>query len=426
MARDSGKPSGAKRPPPLIDLSPPKMKQKEPQTAKRNLSPLPEVRSRTAIEPPRNTGGATRGHTALSQNSHLRPLPPRTTERGRRGASGNSRQTKRRGFNIGPAIFRVASWVVGVAIVGIIAFVVGRNLLAGNAMSVHVGETHMGYMTLSRETTSESFRDEVIAHVEARAVTEVIVTDTITVQPARFVASRNIVPRANMIYRAGNTVDYQIIARAIYVNDNREVVVRGDSCVAEIENLIKEPWRTSYTISAEFVADWRIEHVVVDHAYEGLRRPLQAIDILDRMVDSSHTHIIQSGENLHVIAARFGTTADRIAIQNGMNSIHDTIHPGNPLEVPSRRPLLAVETIDEIIEIEEIPMETQTILNDQMLVSTTAIAQEGSPGEMHFARRITSVNGVRISEVELEAVVVRQPVPHIIYEGTRPAMIERR
>jgi len=71
-------------------------------------------------------------------------------------------------------------------------------------------------------------------------------------------------------------------------------------------------------------------------------------------------------------------------------------------------------------------METQTILNDQMLVSTTAIAQEGSPGEMHFARRITSVNGVRISEVELEAVVVRQPVPHIIYEGTRPAMIERR
>ena len=427
MARDNSKPSGKKRPPALVDLSPPKMKPKEPRSEKRNLSPLPKVGGRAANEPSRNTDGEIShapSRQAPAHNEHLRQLPPRTIGRSRR--SSEPRTTQKRNRDIGPAVLRALSLAVGAIIIGVILFVVGRNVLAGNAMTVYMGDTHMGYMRLSRESTSEIFQDEVIAHLEARAGTEVIITQAVTIEPARFVADRNIVDRSDMINRIGNTMEYQIVARAIYVDGNFEVLVRGDSCVTEIEYLIKQTWRTPYTISAEFVAEWRIEHVVVDHAYEGLRRPLQAIDILDRMVDSTHTHIIQSGENLHLIAARFGTTADRIAIANGMNSIHDTIHPGNPLQVPSRRPLLAVETVDERIEIEEIPMPTYTRPNNEMIVSTTAVAQEGMPGERHISRLITYINGVRTNEVELDAVIVRQPVTHIIYEGTRPATIERR
>lgn len=427
MARDNRKSSGGKRPPPAVDLSPPKIKRQGPYE-KRNLSPLPEVRGRTGnnVAP---AGMRSSDRSAESKprpdNMHLRPLPPPRTTNRNINRSRRPQRSMRRSRGLSPDILRVLSLVVGAVIVGVVVFVIGRNALAGNATAVYLGGVHRGYMRLCRESTSESFQNEVIFNLESRALTEVIISQEITIRPARFVANRNIRDRVDMINRISNYIEYQIIARAIYVDNRFEVLVRGDGCVAEIEQLIKERWRTPNTISAEFVSDWRIEHVAVDHAYEGLHRPLSAIGVMERMVDSTHPHTVQSGENLHIIAARFNTSADRIALANNMNSIHDIIHPGDTLQIPSSRPLLAVETVEEIIEVEEIPMPTQTVPNAEMAVSTTAVSQEGSPGELHVARLITSVNGIRVSEVELDAVVFREPVPHIVYEGTRPELIRR-
>lgn len=422
MARHNGIPGGAKKPPPqLVDLSPPKSKTPRNGERRRELAPLPEVG--------RDGGITSRGQT------NPNPTPQRHPRKGERPGGGRPRphggrppqrpsgrpQQRRRNQQVAAKAKRILTIVVCAGLLITVLVLVGVNVLAGNALAVYAGNQHMGYMTLSRETTSDIFQGEVMAHLEARYLTEVVLGDQIAVAPARFVSNRDIVSRQDMISRVGNRIEYQIVARAIYIDGNFEVMVRGDRCVADAQEFVKEQWRTPNTIRMEFVSPWEIRHVTVSPGDERLRTATEANGALDRMIDSTHPHTVQSGESLGILAPRFNTTPDRIAIVNNMSSIHETIHPGNVLLIPSRRSLLALERVEEIVEVEEIPMPTEVRPNNEMLVSTTTVAQEGSAGERHIARHVTFINGDRTSEVELEAVVVREPVTHIIYEGTRPA-----
>ena len=431
MARNNRKPSGVKRNPAPVDLSPPK----QATAPRRKLASLPEVQTGNAAR--RNKDS----HRAEQRIAGPRRTPPRQqsnlpksggagrhTASPRLGKGAYARQPRRRpGFKLSPSVKRVFGYIAGIAVVGVLVVMVGLHVFGGNAIAVYLGDVQMGYMQLSRETTSESFHMDVIAHIEARAVTQVIVTENVTIRPARFVASRNISGRQDMINRIGMLMSYQIVARAIYVNGNFEVLVRGDNCIAEIERLIKEPWINDNTIDSSFAAEWHIESRIVDHNYEGIRTPLQAISSLDRIVEADYLYTIQGGDNLGIISMRFNTTPDRIALRNGI-STHDVIHPGNSLIVPVRRPLLAVVTVDQISETVEIPMPIYTRQNDEMPISTTMVVQEGSSGQKQISRQITFINGVQSNEVELEAVIIREPVEHIIDEGTRPlpTAIERR
>ena len=411
MAGKSNKPSGVKNAPAPVDLSPPTAKKRTGDTAKRNLSPLPEVKTDN-VQAGKNRD---RGSDALPRSRKpVKSPPPRL------GQGAYARKSRRRfRYSLTPAVKRAISLVITLAIVGVFVGIILLRLTSYNALAVYLDGRHVGHIQMHAYTTSESFHGDVIAHIEARARTNIITPHQITVRPARFVAGRNIAERQRMIEEFGRHMNYQIVARAIYVEDQFEVLVRGDGCVAEVMRLLREPLENANTQSYRILTPWRVVELVVDSDDDRLLFPLDAEHRLDRPVSRYHPYVIQSGDNLGVIAIRFNTTPERIANANNM-SIHDIIHPGNTLLVPTRSPLISIETVEIITTEEEIPIQVVVQENPYLPTTHNVILQEGSRGLQSVSTRRTLVDGRLVSEEQLDAVVIRPARDEIQEVGTRP------
>jgi hypothetical protein len=419
MAKDGKDPHNTKRTaqPRPVDFTPPQKKQAKPPSKERK--PLPQVKTITPQVPqkPYDRGRpAYTPHRAPTSNGQRpRPAAPPTAHkpppRTRRGVDPGVK----RGLNLG----------ITVLIIGAFVIMIGLRFFGNNALAVFLDEVQIGYMPMNRETTSESFHNEVVANLIDHHQTEVVTSQHVTVAPARWVARRNIDERGTIISRAGIRMAYQISVRAIYINNQREALVRSDHCIAEIERRIMSEWENENTVDSHFATDWSIRTVVVDHNYEGILSPMEAIRVLDRMETVRYPYEIQDGDTLGSIATTFGTTATEIANTNGI-TLATRIYPGNILYIYTRRPILSVITVDEVPTYFDIDMPVEETENPDMEESITNIIQEGSLGRGRTVQRITRLNGVTTRTEQLASEVITEPVPHIVEVGTRPAALERR
>jgi len=334
---------------------------------------------------------------------------------------------KRNPIRINPLVTRITGLVIAIAAFGIILFFVGSRVFAFNAIAIYVDGEHKGYIAYDNTLELEHFQRYVVNFIENFDGTEIRLHATVTARAARRVANRNMDEREDMFGALRRELSYQIGARAIYVNGAFEVLVRSPAYVREIERLIQEPWVTPNTIEARFVADWRTEPRFVYNDDPELRNVTEALNHLDRRVPTDYLYRVQAGENLTVIARRFETTPQQIALDNNI-FMDSQLAIGQTLTLRTMMPLLAVITIEETEVLEPIPRPVDTQHNPNMAESMTNVIQEGSDGLQRIASRTTFINGVRSGDVEiLEAYILQHPTTRIIEEGTRPdSIIERR
>jgi len=437
VANDRKNPENIKRPPQLGDLAPPKAKPNKSDSHKRKLSPLPEVktmasqtsnapydRNRTAPPPAHNPSNRRSG----SSKSKRRPLPVtgERLSRGIRAPRRHARQERprpRRGMS--PGVRRILNIGVTVLIIGTLITMVGLRLFGNNALAVFRDGIHVGYIPMNNETTSASFHNEIVTHLENHHQTEVILSQQITVEPARWVSGRNITERASMVSQLGIRAEYQINVRAIYINNELEVFVRSDACIAEIERRITEEWRNENTVDYYFDTDWSIRNYVADRDDERILTPVEAIAVLDRTETIIYPYTVQPGESLWLLAPRFGTTVEDIANRNNITQ-DAQLNIGQTLYIRTRRPILSVITIDEIAAYEDIEFPVETVYTSERYENDTYPVQDGVRGQRRTVQRTTLLNGTVVSTEQLESEVIRAPIPHIVEVGTRPRVLERR
>lgn len=431
MAKNNKNSNNGKRTatPPLVDFTPPAAQAKSAPKA-RKLAPLPQIKTDKTARAAKTVKTVTPNLPNKPYGKNQPPAPSnrrhRQGERADKAPHARPRPAPRRkkqGMN--PAMKRGLNVGITVLIIGAFFIMVGLHFFGNNALAVYLDDRLMGHIPMNRETTSESFHNEVIANLAAHHQTEVVVAHQVTVLPARWVSRRQLAERPSMISQIGMAMDYQISVRAIYINGEQEALVRSDYCIGEIERRIMAEWMNDNTVESYFSTDWEIRNVVVDHNYEGILSPLEAIALLDRTEMMRIPYEIRSGDNLGSIATRFGTTASIIADANNI-PVTARIYPGNTLYIPSRQPVLSVVTIDEVATYHTIEMPVEEIENPDMDESTTQVTQEGSPGQGRSIQRITRVNGATQSTEQLESEIVTPPVTHIIEVGTRPTTLERR
>lgn len=409
------------RPPNLVDLSPPKVAPRQPKPP-RKLTPLPELRT-TDSPPPRDAAPPPR-HTPLPP---IQPRPERNYpqyQNNRRNAR-DSRNSTRPARSLSPRAKKNINRFLTIVVFGGFILMLALWIFSNNALAVFIDGEHVGYIPMTSETTSESFHQEVVDHLQAGAMTEVIVTQTVTVSPSRWGTGRVITSeRSSLISRIGLEIHYYIIARGIYVNETLQVIVASDSCVDQIVRMITERWRTPDTILYEFTVPWRIEPMQLQPDYEYLHSAVSAVAILDREEIQYSLYTVQDGENLTVIGRRFGITPDAIMLTNNMT--HSGIQPGQELTIRSLQPLLSVRTICETVTYEPIEMPIETVYSADRALSTFEVIQEGEAGERRIAQHVTRINGVVVQNVTLDAVDIRTPIPRIIEQGTRQTVLETR
>ena len=349
-----------------------------------------------------------------------RTQPPSNTRPPRLGSGAARKPRRRRSFSLAPGFKKFLLALATIAAVFIIAHnIIGRISAGGvNALSVLINDTHIGYMELDNELTSEDFHQLAVTHIETNLRTTILLNETITVAAATWIPQRDINTREYMLRAISQNVTYQIVARAIYVNGNLEAIVRSLDCVDEIIRFKVEPWRNSNTVEYTIATDWHVAPLIVDPLETTLLSALDAAEHMDRSVLVNRSYIVQPGDTLGAIALRHDTRVDIIARASNI-SIDIPLRIGQVLMIPSQSPLLSVRTVDEYFSLETIYMEIETHESPYIAVSAVEIVQQGQNGEQRIVRRVVSIDGIVVDEYVLEAEIISYPVTHIIYVGTR-------
>jgi hypothetical protein len=349
---------------------------------------------------------------------------PRQKIKTRRGPSFLQRITR---IRINPLVASFLGWgIAGVAVIAIAAVLIS-NLLVYNAFAVYLDGELIGHMprnAANEELTSEEFHNHAVLSLQAaRAGARVNVEQQVTIEPARApIGERSL--QSEMLSLLTRRFNYTIAATAIYVNGNREALMRTAIDLEHVESLLQQRWRNDYTVMAEFVEGWetRTEYVCPEEAT--FDSPEEAYWRLDRPTEQIYRHVVQDGENLSVLAVRFGTTVPTIMGDNNLTSVN--VWVGDVLYIYTYLPLLSVRTFDDIRTMEPIEMPLEEIEMPEMPQGFTNVLQQGQPGQQASIVRIVRENGVERYRQTIEPEVIIEPITHIVQVGTGAGAVDVR
>lgn len=374
--------------------------------------PSPEPRRRIPPPPPHVRPGE------IPRRRRHGP-PPRGAPRRKRAQSLMPPFVQRiLAFRINPLYVTIAGW--GVAVIALVAiagwFV--NSLIVDNSYEVFLDGEHIGYMVMrpNDELTSEDFHYYAVRRLgAARGGALVNVTQTVTIAPTRApVAQRS--ERADIVGILLRRFDFTFVATAIYVHGERMAVIRTESDLNHLKNLLQERWfhPNGYTVESDFVTGWEevTIHVPSDFEFDTATVAHLRLDTTRRVM---YPYIVQRGDTLNGIALSHDTSFDRIMRDNGRTN--HNIFPGEILYIYVNRPLLTVRTIDEFPSESIIEMPTEIVSRPDLRPNQTIVIQHGMNGLQTTIERVTRENGIERSREILEAVVTVAPLPHIIGEG---------
>ena len=437
MSRDRSK--NTRRPPSLSTLAPPRAKPQTPDSNRRRLAPLPEL-AHPNSDPfaPKSQEEAV-SHQAQQRKGQRHPstkspvaAPPHGNNMRRMPApkpgKAVPRSRRKVNYRLNPSFTRALSIFALIIVVGVVVFIGGRHIFAYNAMAVLLNGSHIGYIPLDRELTSTSFHDDVIAYIEERGPSgrmEIVPLEMVEVSLVRRVQNRNMQDISTIKSDIARRMNYEIVAREIYIQGIPRAIVRSQACVDRMQEDVKSQHRNGNTVSAELIIEWQTQNITVARDYYGFQSAQDALESLDHRVYYDTIYEVQFGDNKSSIADRFGIRVDDLAQVND-RLVSDVLHLGDRLIIRRNVQLLTVVYTDEFTEYIDIPAPVEEVENNTMPEHTRTPTQEGRDGRKRLTKRVIRHNDVEISSEELEAVVVVEPIAHILQVGTRPAVIERR
>jgi murein DD-endopeptidase MepM/ murein hydrolase activator NlpD len=145
----------------------------------------------------------------------------------------------------------------------------------------------------------------------------------------------------------------------------------------------------------------------------------EAVTFLKKGTLEEKKYVAQSGDVLGTIANNHGLTlADFIALNPGLTE-DSVVNIGQEVNVTALKPYLEITVEKEENRKEAIAFENQVVEDGNMPKGETKVQQEGKDGERTVNYRISTQNGVTVSNVVISEAVLAEPVPHILVKGTK-------
>jgi murein DD-endopeptidase MepM/ murein hydrolase activator NlpD len=145
----------------------------------------------------------------------------------------------------------------------------------------------------------------------------------------------------------------------------------------------------------------------------------EAVTFLKKGTLEEKKYVAQSGDVLGTIANNHGLTlADFIALNPGLTE-DSVVNIGQEVNVTALKPYLEITVEKEENRKEAIAFENQVVEDGNMPKGETKVQQEGKDGERTVNYRISTQNGVTVSNVVTSEAVLAEPVPHILVKGTK-------
>jgi LysM repeat protein len=313
----------------------------------------------------------------------------------------------------------IAALVIAVSLTALLLW----SMTGDNALSIHVGGEHFGYIAYAQDVDEAVLTEEVRNRIQARETAQVLLNEQITILPAR-TAQNNLLPFNEAIEQLAASLGFLINGIAVELDGNRIAVLRSESEANDLVRRLQAPFLRgspeSY-YSVDFVEDFRLvsgaaaeEDELADIGY--------VLDRLNRSTTVTSEYIVQAGDTLGGIALRHNTTLAQIYEDNPDITPATVLRIGDVLRINYTRPYLSVRTVEAETRTEYIPIRTDEISNPVEPVGFTDIIQEGAVGEQEVIVHIIRVNGIQTEpEQTIATHVLREMSPRIVEVGTHTA-----
>jgi len=272
-------------------------------------------------------------------------------------------------------------------------------------------------------------KDEVlqITDMVQRALTEdkeiqVIIDakDDITFQRVSLL-DRDVVPDSSdeVLRRLTYMGDLNVKAYGIYVNGDKVGGVKSKEVAADVLKKIEDRYASDKKGTVIEKAEI-LETVDVKLSNTNLRNVYSAERMADLLCTSGQketVHTVIAGETLNDIAEMYGTTEERLQLDN--EGVDPTkLEVGSTLLIRQRAPILTVRMTERRAYTQKIKYETVTKKTDEMYEDEQIIEQEGKNGSEDIVERTVSINGEQEDLRVLKHVITKKPVRKIILQGT--------
>lgn len=157
-----------------------------------------------------------------------------------------------------------------------------------------------------------------------------------------------------------------------------------------------------------------------DKTEEGFLTVDDAFKLLTEGGKREVVYIAEKTESLESIAKRFGMTLEEIKSLNP--NWEDPVTKGSKLNVLQKAPLIEVSLEEIIVNVEEVPFQTVTKDDDNMIKTQRKVERAGVPGQKETSVRIQSKNGQTISSIVEGSRMSREAVDEIVCVGTKDSL----
>lgn len=220
---------------------------------------------------------------------------------------------------------------------------------------------------------------------------------------------------------------YMAEAVTIYVNDRPVLQVPSEADAEVIIAQVMDAYvdheekvtlkKAEISDNVEYRSEWVELSVAGDK--EIIKDIERATAILLKGTDKEVKHVVESGENIWVIANKNKVTISEIMEANPQIKSQDTIiHPGDELSLIVPEPLVNVEVVEEITEIEQIPFSVINQKSDSLYTWEMRVSTAGQHGEREVVYKITKINGQEVERELLTEKVLKEPVDQVVQKGT--------
>ena len=232
---------------------------------------------------------------------------------------------------------------------------------------------------------------------------------------------------SSVLAKIDSKLVYMAEAVTIYVNDRPVLQVPSEADAEVIIAQVMDAYvdhkekvtlkKAEISDNVEYRSEWVELSVAGDK--EIIKDIERATAILLKGTDKEVKHVVESGENIWVIANKNKVTISEIMEANPQIKSQDTIiHPGDELSLIVPEPLVNVEVVEEITEIEQIPFSVINQKNNNLYTWEMRVSTAGQHGEREVVYKITKINGQEVERELLTEKVLKEPVDQVVQKGT--------
>lgn len=213
----------------------------------------------------------------------------------------------------------------------------------------------------------------------------------------------------------------------ISVNGQEIVAVADEQTAQSVRDQILDEYRNTILKDAAAIEQVMFQETISwgtkSVSRESIRTAEEAINILKLGTDKLVTYVVKSGDTGWDIARSYNVSTEQLAKANPLTNL-ERLQIGQVLNVTFKEPYVHTQSVSKRVVKEGIPFTEQIQQDPALWPWQYEIVRAGVYGQRQLTIREYREDGRVVKNEVIENVVLSQPVPQIVRQGTKqiPAM----